>query len=154
MSNSAILALICALATSVWTWWPQTEMKEDTQIQREQVLSATGSPVDANAVAGIRVITMSAATRTPLPFEVKRSGGQWVIPSHFNYPADGGNQVGETAGAVLNLPLGPQVTGDKKSHKEYGVVDPLAPNVTEGAGKRVTLTDEGGAVFGDAMIGK
>jgi hypothetical protein len=154
MNNTAITALVFALGTSLWTWWPQSEITESVQVQKAQVLTATGSPVNANAVAGIRVITIDASTRTPLPFEVKRSDGKWVIPSHFNYPADGGTQVGETAGAVLNVPLGPRVTTDKTTHKEYGVIDPLAQNVSEGVGKRVTLSDEGGAVLVDAIVGK
>ena len=62
--------------------------------------------------------------------------------------------VGETAGAVLNLPMGPLVTADKKAHSEYGVLDPLEEASGAGAGKRVTLSDAGGVVLVDVIIGQ
>ena len=154
MNKSAIIALISAALTSAWTWWPKPELKSISQREVAQVLTASGEVVDATKVAGVRVITIDDATQAPKPFEVRRAQGKWTIPSHFNYPADGGTMVGSTAGAVLNLPMGPKVTGDRERHAEYGVVDPLQSGDTSGAGKRVTLSDEGGATLVDVIIGK
>ena len=154
MNNTATIALVLALGTSLWTWWPQGEIKDTAQAERSQVLTASGNPVKADTVAAVRVVTMDSESKAAKPFEVRREKGQWIIPSHFNYPADGGTRVGGTAGAVLNIPLGPLVTADKKTHGEYGVIDPLSPGSAENAGKRVTLSDEGGAVLVDVIIGK
>ena len=154
MNKTAMIAMICGLGTSVWTWWPQTEVLTDNSPQTKQVLTASGQAVDPNQIASIRVVTLDKEARTPYPFEVKRQNGQWLIPSHFDYPADGGTRVGETAGAVLNVPLGPLVATDKGSHSQYGVLDPMAAETSAEAGKRVTLSDEGGTVLVDVIIGK
>ena len=154
MNKTAVIALICGLGTSVWTWWPQSKVVTTNVQQAEQVLTATGQTVDPEQIASIRVVTLDKDARTPIPFEVKRQNGQWLIPSHFDYPADGGTRVGETAGAVLNVPLGPLVSTDKGSHSQYGVLDPMAADASADAGKRVTLSDEGGTVTVDVIIGK
>ncbi|MEE2785841.1 MAG: DUF4340 domain-containing protein [Myxococcota bacterium] len=154
MNQTASIALVLAIGTSAWTWWPKGEVKDVIETAQSQVLTASGQNVDANQVAAIRVVTLDDASKGPKPFEVRRTDGQWMIPSHFDYPADGGTMVGETAGAVLNLPMGPLVTADKKAHGEYGVLDPLDSSSGTGAGKRVTLSDAGGVVLIDVIIGR
>ena len=154
MNRTALIALFCAIGTSVWTWWPKAEVADTVENAKSQVMTSSGQPVDASKVAAIRVVTLDDASKGPKPFEVRRTNGQWIIPSHFDYPADGGTMVGETAGAVLNLPMGPLVTADETSHGEYGVLDPLDQGSGSGAGKRVTLSDEGGAVLVDVIIGR
>ena len=121
MNKTAIVMLVLAIATSLWTWLPETERKAAPKVDRSQLLTASGETVSPEKIAGIRVVTMDTNTNEPVPFEVKRVGGGWTIPSHFNYPADGGTRVGETAGAVLNIPMGPLVTSKKTEHAEYGV---------------------------------
>jgi hypothetical protein len=154
MNKSAIIALITAVSTSVWTWWPDSDEYQAVDPQITQVLTASGESVDATKVAGVRVITIDDNSQEPKPFEVRLEQGKWTIPSHFNYPADGGTMVGSTAGAVLNLPMGPLVTADRETHAEYGLLDPLKTGNTANAGKRVTLSDEGGATLVDVIIGK
>ncbi len=154
MNKTAIIALVCGLGTSVWTWWPDAKPVVQTQEENAQVLTATGTTVDANAVAQIRVVKLDTASKTPIPFEVRRKNGQWLIPSHFDYPADGGTRVGVTSGAVLNVPLGPRASNDKSSHGLYGVLDPMTPGTSSNVGIRVTLSDEGGTVLVDVIIGK
>ena len=46
MNKTAVIAMICGLGTSVWTWWPQTEVLTDTTPQTKQVLTASGQAVD------------------------------------------------------------------------------------------------------------
>jgi hypothetical protein len=154
VNKTPLIALALAVLTSLWTWWPKPEVTSAPKDERSQVLTASGAQVKADTVAGIRVVIVDELTNEARPFEVKRSGGQWTIPSHFDYPADGGTRVGETAGAMLNIPMGPLVTADKAQHAEYGVQDPLDAEADVGAGKRVTLSDEGGGVLVDVIIGK
>ena len=127
MRNLAIVACVLAVATSVWTWMPKGETDAAGQSEQasEQLLTASGEQVDPNRVAALRVVTWDQGEQTGVPFEVKRDGGKWLIPSHFNYPADGGTRVGDTAGHILNVPMGPLVTKDKTRHAEYGLIDPL-----------------------------
>jgi len=156
MRNLLAIAVILALATTIWTWWPR-ETKIETPVSAEgALLTETQETVPPEKVASLRVVTWDSSENSPRVFEVARKGGDWVIPSHFDYPADSGTRVGDTAGAVLNVPRGPLVTSDIKKHAELGVVDPLeeATEVPEGRGKRVTLKDEGGATLVDLIIGK
>ena len=107
MNRTPIIAVSIAILSSLWTWWPSQETKAPEKQPEEQVLTADGNPVQGESIAGIRVVTRDATNGEPVPFEVRRAQGRWTIPSHFDYPADGGTQVGETAGAVLNMPMGP-----------------------------------------------
>ena len=57
MNKTAVIALICGLGTSVWTWWPQSKVVTTNVQQAEQVLTATGQTVDPEQIASIRVVT-------------------------------------------------------------------------------------------------
>lgn len=156
MRNIAIIAVILAIATSIWTWWPRQQATESAAGLEGTLLNASGKEISPENVASLRVVKWNTADKSPDVFEVAKKGGDWIIPSHFDYPADGGTRVGTTAGTVLNVPRGPLVTTDIKRHKELEVVDPLREGTaeSEGCGKRVTLKDEGGAVLVDLIIGK
>ena len=85
---------------------------------------------------------------------VKKTGGSWVIPSHYSYPADGGARVGKTSGGVRAVQRGRLITNDANRHEELGVVDPFTEDVTKkGRGKRVVLKDTTGGVLVDLIIG-
>lgn len=155
--NTAIIILLIAAATTVWTWWPRQEKRAAGPAMDETVLlTSTGKEVAPEVVASLRVASWSPGDNQVKVFEVAKKNGEWIIPSHFDYPADGGDRVGKTAGTVLNVPRGPLVTGDAAKHGELGVVDPMKEGAAdpEGRGKRVTLKDEGGTVLVDLIIGK
>ncbi len=156
MRRVAVVAVALALLTSLWVWWPWQTETRGAAVAEGKLLTATGREVPPEQVASLRVATWSESEGGPEVFEVAKKAGDWIIPSHFDYPADGGTRVGRTAGAVLNVPRGPLVTADIKKHAELGVVDPLDEGATggEGRGKSVTLEDEGGAPLVDIVIGK
>ncbi|MDV6029414.1 MAG: DUF4340 domain-containing protein [Phycisphaera sp. RhM] len=92
-------------------------------------------------------------------FSVERNAnGQWVIPSHHNYPADAEDQLARTASSVLGIKRGAMVTRWQADHARYGVVDPktdtLEVGQVEGVGKRLTLRGEDDSVLADYIIGK
>ncbi|TVR44701.1 MAG: DUF4340 domain-containing protein [Planctomycetota bacterium] len=91
-------------------------------------------------------------------FEVTRRDGEWRIPSHHNYPADGGDQVGRTAGSVLGLQRRAEarVTSDRRDHQRLGVLDPEDDRAPFGVerGKRITLQGFEGETLLDLIIGK
>jgi hypothetical protein len=155
MRRVAIVAVLIAAVTSVLTWWPWGTGGRGPAQEEDRLLTATGDQVDPEEIASLRVATWSDVDNAPEVFEVARKGSDWVIPSHFDYPADAVTRVGDTAGAVLNVPRGPLVTSDIQQHAELGVIDPLQEGAAdaEGRGKRVTLTDQGGAPLVDIIIG-
>ena len=92
-------------------------------------------------------------------FSVERTdNGQWVIPSHHNYPADAEDQLARTASSVIGIKRGAMVTRWQADHARYGVVNPktdtLEVGQVEGVGKRLTLRGEDDAVLADYIIGK
>jgi hypothetical protein len=156
MKRLAIIAVVLAVITSVWTWWPRRAVSGGPAEGEGRLLTSTGEEMSPEKATSLRVATWSAEENGPKVFEVAKRDGEWVIPSHFDYPADGGTRVGTTAGTVLNVPRGPLVTTDIKRHGELGVVDPLeeaAGAEGEGRGKRVTLKDQGGSALVDLVIG-
>lgn len=157
MKRTAIIILLLAAATTIWTWWPKQEQQvTGTATNENLLLTSTGKEVAPELVASLRVATWNNGDNQVKVFEVAKKGGEWVIPSHFDYPADGGDRVGSTAGTVLNVPRGPFVTLDPAQHAALGVVDPMKEGSadSEGRGKKVTLKDEGGTILVDLIIGK
>ncbi len=104
----------------------------------------------------LRVVTWDEASKSAKIMEVARQNGQWVIPSHFDFPADGNTRVTKAASAFLGVERGSLRTDDPKLHVELGVVDPMDASKLSGGGqgRRVTLKDLTGAVLADVIIGK
>ena len=111
--------------------------------------------VEAATITGMRVVTWDETLSAPKPFEVKRDGDRWIIPSHNGYPADGNTRVTRTAAGVLGAKKGRLVTDKPVEHESLGVIDPLEPpkDAKKGHGKRITLTDSSGANALDVIIG-
>ena len=161
LRTAVIISLILAIATSLMAWvpWGRYTSSADSSAETKVLLNASAGTdaIPPERVASLRVARWDPQDKAPKVFEVARRNSAWVIPSHFDYPADGGSRVGETAGGVLNVPRGPLVTSKREQHAELGVVDPLETAATAGddaRGQRVTLKDEGGAVLVDLIIGK
>jgi len=90
------------------------------------------------------------------PFRVQVHEGQWTIPSHSNYPADGKDRLAKTAASVMDLKKDRLASDNPKDHAELGVGDPGDPNLSaKGArGKRVKLFDGAGTILADYIFGK
>ncbi len=110
---------------------------------------------DPLKVAALEVVDHDPLTNTYKPFRVQVVNGQWSIPSHENYPADGKERLKNTAASVMDLRKERIASDDPKLHEEYGVVDPLDSNVqgTKGRGKRVKLFDASNTVLADYVFG-
>jgi len=90
------------------------------------------------------------------PFRVQVVNGQWSIPSHSNYPADGKDRLAKTAASVMDLKKDRLASDNPKDYEELGVGDPQDPALQgkKGRGKRVKLFDQGGTVLADYIFGK
>ncbi len=107
------------------------------------------------AAKSLEIIEYDEATATARPFKVEFRRGRWVIPSHFNYPADAKDRLAKTAAALVDLHKDIVRSDTVEDHAKYGVIDPLDQKVTSlsGRGKRVTLRDDQGAMLADLILG-
>ncbi len=155
MKSLPLLLGVLAIGTAIPAWIP---MSADQAVEADlvgKVLNRTGKEVTAEQVTSVRVVTWDDAASAPKVLEVRRSQGSWLIPSHYNYPADGGTRVGKTSGGVRNVVRGRLATRDSKQHEDLGVVDPfLEDDKVKGRGKRVVLKDATEGVLVDMIIGK
>ncbi len=99
-----------------------------------------------------------ASTRRRPPrrrFRVMFKDKKWVIPSHYNYPADAKDRLSKTAAAVMDLTKDTIRSDASEDQEAMGVIDPLDSKVTtlQGRGKRVTLRDASEKVLADFIIG-
>lgn len=155
MKSLPIILGVLAIGTAIPAWIPMTSDQVVAVDLAGQLLNRTGKQVTAEQVASVRVVTWDDTASAPKVLEVKRSAGSWIIPSHYNYPADGGTRVGKTSGGVRNVVRGRLVTRDSKQHEDLGVVDPfLEDDKIKGRGKRVVLKDATEGVLVDMIIGK
>ncbi len=146
---------VLAIATAIPAWVPRSAPVVVESSRSGQLLNRGSKEVSAEQVASLRVVSWDDSASVPKVFAVNQSQGIWVIPSHFNYPADGGTRVGKTSGGVRNVTFGRLVTSDSKQHESLGVVDPMsADSKLKGRGKRVVLKDSTGGVLVDVIIGK
>ena len=115
-----------------------------------------GKQTPVEQVASLRVVSWDDASSSAQALEVKKSGGTWTIPSHFDFPADGNTRVSKAAAAFLGVNRGLLKSSDEKDHETLGVLDPLDEKslTKKGHGKRVTMTDATGGLLVDLIIGK
>ncbi|MDA3961311.1 MAG: DUF4340 domain-containing protein [Planctomycetota bacterium] len=153
-----IVLAVLAVATAIPAWFVDKAPNvvpelEDKYIGIElEFADAAEVRSLGDDVGKIRVVTWDKAETTMI--EVVQKDGAWQIASRLDYPADGANKVGETAGQVLGLRKLRLVTDDTAAHVKLGVVDPLDSNADdEGRGQRATLWDGGDKVLVDVIIG-
>ena len=156
MNGLSICAIILALLSSLVTWFDFIDSGVQATSQQHKYLNMDSSEeIDPEDVQSLRVAQWNEAEKQTHVFEVAFSDGDWRIPSHHNYPADGGDRVGNTAGQVLNLVRGPLVSSDPKLHKDFGVLDPLEEHEdSAGIGERVTVSGTGGKLLVDLIVGQ
>jgi hypothetical protein len=101
------------------------------------------------------VVDYEPTTATASEFAVKFKDGKWVIPSHYDYPADAKDRLAKTASSVMDLTKDTIRSDRVEDQEEMGVLDPLDSKVTslKGRGKRVTLRDASEKVLADFIIG-
>jgi hypothetical protein len=110
---------------------------------------------DPLACTDLEVVSFEPSTATATRFQVKFQDKKWVIPSHYNYPADAKDRLAKTAGAVMELTRDTIRSDAPEEQEAMGVIDPLDTKVTtlSGRGKRVTLRDATEKVLADFIIG-
>ena len=161
-STLLIIMIVLFVLSAAFAWAPQTTA---TQLVGDKQVSYFGSPVTnvQEALALSRKVTSMVIKHYDADqailhsFQVANNDGVWTIPSHHNYPADGGDQVGRTAGSVLGLEADPalRVSTDPRDHIRLGVLAPGDENAPFGVarGRRITLEGGEGETILDLIIG-
>ena len=93
MKIAMIVSVLLAVVTSVWTWMPRQAVNSGPQEKIAERLTTDGAEIAPERVAYLNVASPESDGSVKV-FEVKKEGSAWVIPSQYNYPADGGTRVG------------------------------------------------------------
>jgi hypothetical protein len=119
---------------------------------------------DPLTATSLEVVDYDTATASVIPFKVEldvasgTGGGKkrWVIPSHYDYPADAKDRLSRTASGIYGLRKDTIRSDRAEDHEALGVVDPLDTKTTtlKGRGKHVTLRDASGKTLADLIVGK
>ncbi len=127
---------------------------------RNETFNDQGQPFsdkfkDPLACTDLEVVDFDPSTATASRFRVMYKDKKWVIPSHYDYPADARDRLSKTAAAVIDL-VKDTIRSDRPEDQEaMGVIDPLDTKITtlKGRGKRITLRNASEEVLADLIIG-
>jgi Domain of unknown function (DUF4340) len=110
---------------------------------------------DALGCTDLEVVEFEPSTATASRFRVMFKDNKWIIPSHYNYPADARDRLSQTAADIVDLTKDTIRSNSTDEQEAMGVVDPLDTKVStlKGRGKRVTLRDRSEKVLADIVIG-
>ena len=110
---------------------------------------------DSLSCTDLEVVTFDPLTATASRFQVMFKDKKWVIPSHYNYPADAKDRLSKTAGAVMDLTKDTFRSDSVEEQEAMGVIDPLDSKVStlQGRGKLVRLRDASEKVLAELIIG-
>ncbi|MGB0596943.1 MAG: hypothetical protein ACPGLY_09645 [Rubripirellula sp.] len=150
------VAVACSAITFILGWANSPKEIQEFGKVGEEFYPKFTDPTVATALA-VKVI--DSDNLKPLEFSVEQaSNGQWVIPSHHNYPADAADQLAKTASSVIGIKRGAMVTRWDSDHPQYGVVDPETDSVSvdeiDGIGKRLTFRGTDDKILASFIIGK
>src|SRR6516225_2574415 len=75
---------------------------------RNETFNDQGQPFfpdfkDPLACTDLEVVDFDPSTATASRFQVKFKDNKWVIPSHYDYPADAKDRLAKTASGVMDL---------------------------------------------------
>ncbi|MDG3005751.1 DUF4340 domain-containing protein [Paludisphaera mucosa] len=111
---------------------------------------------DPLACTDLEVVEFDPSTATASRFQVKFKNNKWVVPSHYDYPADARDRLSKTAAALMDLTKDTIRSDSPDDQEAMGVIDPLdaKPSALKGRGKRITLRDASEKPLADFIIGE
>ncbi len=112
--------------------------------------------LDPSEATALRLISYNEDTATVRDFSVQKKDGVWTLPSYYNYPADGEDQLANTSTSLLGIKRGALVSRSPKDHERFGVIDPLSEEESslKGRGQRLIIFKENDIASADLIIGK
>lgn len=117
--------------------------------QTEVKVPPTGLPLfpdfkDPLAAKSLEIVMFDDATAELRPFKVAQERGQWVIPSHGDYPADAENQLRDAAASLIDLKALAIASEVVTDHVMFGVIEPNQAKLKvgdKGVGTLVAVQD-------------
>jgi hypothetical protein len=124
----------------------------DFGLQGEKFFPEFKDPLECTS---LEVVGLDPDTSSPVAFKVMLKDGKWVIPSHYNYPADAKDRLAKTAAGIIDLTRDVLVSDRAADYDSLGVSDPtdMKSYNAKGTGKRVTLRDKTDRILADFIIG-
>ena len=152
-TGAYVAVALTLLATAVLAGRPSGKSPHDFDDQGQKFFPDFTLPEQATT---LEVVEFDPSTGDARPFSVALKDGRWVIPSHYDYPADAKDRLANTAAGVLDLTKDTIRSDRAEDHKDLGVLDPLDPKALsyEGLGKRMTGKDKSDRVLADLIVGK
>lgn len=146
------VAVTSIIVAGVYGWVSQPDRVDGFDQVGSEFYEEFRDPSEADS---LRVVAFDEETATTSEFAIKQdSPGQWVIPSHYDYPADARDRLNKTANSIIGIKRGGQTGKRESEHGELGVLDPLKEgSELKGHGQRITLK-KGDEVLADYIIGK
>jgi|GEM_PF-1952525 len=90
-------------------------------------------------------------------FSLKKAANLWTIPSHYNYPAEAGQRLSQTATELIGLNRTRLASAEREAQPRLGVLDPTTDQGKESpedAGKLIRFTDSNDELVFALIIGK
>jgi len=163
-TNKTVLFVFVAVVVGLVAWLARPRVAgfdEADSVINQPLFPEFKDPAVASS---LELVQFDDQSGQPKPFKVtqvkkenQKGEGEWVIPSHQNYPADAKEHLAEAATALLGLTVLRVASQSMGDHEVYGVVDPMAKGLKPGApgvGLRATMRDKGDNVLVDLIIGK
>ncbi|MGC6444570.1 MAG: DUF4340 domain-containing protein, partial [Rubripirellula sp.] len=152
----ALVAAGCIAITAIFKMMNQPASIEEYGKMGQEFYPEFTDPTSATS---LQVSVIDTDEVKPMEFSVKQaSNGQWVIPSHHNYPADAEDQLAQTASSIIGIKRGAMISRWASDHAKYGVVDPVTDSVSidevEGIGKRITIGGPDDTTLASYIVGK
>ncbi len=147
-----VAAAACLLAIVTFPQPPAIEVKENVG---KPLFAEFTDPANA---ASLEVIELDEELAQLTTFEVAKlkASDLWVIPSHFDYPADAEERLLDAATLFVDLKVLDVASNLRDEHSTLGVMDPSESDQVEkqGAGKLVRIEDRNGEMLADLIIGR
>ena len=146
-------------AASVGLAWTADRMTRPAKLEQFGEVGTEFYPDFKNPglAKSLRVVAFDDGTASIDEFSInQRSTGDWIIPSHFDYPADAEDRLADTATSILHIERDLLASRYEADHERLSVIDPLDEDQTKitGRGERITLNDANDKPLCDLIIGK
>ncbi len=172
VKTAVFVGLACVVGLVAFATRPVPPKKQKGELMPVALFPELTHPLD---VTRLEIAQFDEAShQCKKPFEVAQVVGRdgktrWAIPSHFDYPADAKDHLGNAASLLMGIksintaPGMYQEQGDltqeniRRLHNEFGVVDPDPATVKSsdtGVGTRITLKNKEGKPLASLIVGK
>jgi hypothetical protein len=149
-----VVALVSA-AAAVSTWFGSRPAVIEGFADVGQAFSPKFE--DPLTATSLTVVEFNDKAKEAQSFSVRQTdNGNWVIPSHHDYPAEARDRLARTAASLIGIKKTAVQSRAKDDWKNYGVVDPAAEGAAtkEERGTRISLRDASGNPLVDLIVGK